>query len=242
VNSAAARPSPNLWTAAVAGLMSAVACGVASTDDHHHDADTDAASADTDPTETDDTEPADPILSTESRPDLTFQQMSDECEAAGGLMQTHATCAGNNACRGMSFNKWSKDYTEHTCRGLNSCGGASCVVLQEDQNRPVEELYDDYCGGMCHGADFTVFAPPDADLDAALAAYEARSTFTHLNMIAFGLKGMNASGTPYANMPAFYEKFSRAELERLAAYVKTLPATAAHFQVSGETEDFTEAQ
>mgnify|MGYP002380024391 CR=1 FL=1 len=230
------KPSQPLWTAAIGGLA-VLACQ--SGDDHDHDTpeDTDV----TDDTDAPEDTPEYDVTSTTSRPDLTFQQMADECAAAGGMMQTHATCAGNNACRGMSFNKWSKDFTHHTCRGLNSCGGASCVLLAEDRARPAADLYDQLCGSMCHGSDFTIYAPPGGDLDEARARFEGRTDRAIASIIAFGIAGHNENGSAYANMPAFHARLSLAELEALVDYVRSLPGEPANYEISGQTEDFTDA-
>lgn len=231
-------PSTTLLTAAVAGLLTAIACNQTADDHHQDDTDTLDTPKETDTTDT----PEYGITDRRELPDLTFAQFSTDCAARGGLVQTHATCAGNNACRGMSFNKWSKELTEHSCRALNSCGGASCVVLPDDEGRAPEDVYDQMCGSMCHGEAFTVFTPPGADLEVALAQFEARTTTALVSRVAFGLTGHNESGTAFANMPAFYSKLSRAEIERLVTYLQTLEAEAAHYAISGETEDFTDAE
>ncbi len=235
-----ARVSAALWSAALAGLAGGVACGTTDTptddtDDAVETDETDGGETD----ESDDTE-TEGILSSERVPELNFATFSADCVTRGGIVQIHATCAGNNACAGMSFNKWSKDLTEHTCRGLNSCGGASCVVLQADQGRDPAELYDQYCGSMCHGEDFSLYVAPTMTPEDGEARFNTRSTETHMALIAFGATGMTPDGTPFANMPPFKDKFSRAELAGLVAFVKTLDVEVTTYGVPGETEDFTD--
>jgi hypothetical protein len=234
------RPSSTLWGAAVVGLLgvSGLSCS---------DSGEPGSVQDTPLVDEQDTAPAEPpepmgILSTETLPELTFADFSDDCLGRGGVVQIHATCAGNNACRGMSFNKWSKQLTEHTCKGLNSCGGASCVVLPGDQGRTGAELYEESCGSMCHGDGFTVYVAPGTEHEAAMARFTARTPEAHVRIIAFGARGMTDAGTAYANMPGFHEKMSRAEIERLVAHLRTLEATPNTYGVPGETEDFTDVE
>jgi hypothetical protein len=236
-------PSPRLWRAALAGLLG----GCAEPAAHNHSGEEDPVSesaAATDPVPEPELvcEVPKEVTSTERVEDLTFASFRQDCFDRGGVVQSHATCAGNNACAGFSFNKWSKELTEHTCRGMNSCGGASCVVLPEDQGRDAADLYEQNCGSMCHGTNFTLYVPPGADPVAAEANFRARSFETHVAAIAFGLRGLTAAGNAYANMPAFHEKLSRAEIERLVAHLQSLDVEPSTFQVSGETEDFTEAE
>jgi hypothetical protein len=184
----------------------------------------------------DDTAPR--VTATMTDTSMTFEKFSADCDKRGGLVQTHAVCSGNNACKGISFNKFSYERTEHTCKAMNSCGGMSCVVLPEDQGRTGETVYDESCGG-CHGEKnkFTLYVPPGTDIDAAKAGFPKRSRDLQVAIVAFGLHGMNANGTASANMPAHHEKYSVAEIERVVTYVHALPLEVETYGVVGQTED-----
>lgn len=71
------------------------------------------------------------IVASESRPDLTLDVFTAECDEVGGTVELHATCGGVNSCQGFSYDDATYVFTEHTCRGLNTCSGYSCVVPAE---------------------------------------------------------------------------------------------------------------
>jgi mono/diheme cytochrome c family protein len=163
---------------------------------------------------------------------LTVAKFKDMCEDRGGLTQTHAACSGTNSCRGLIYNSWAGDtIIEHTCRGFNSCTGISCVDMPEDSGKTGEEIYEDLCVG-CHSHSededaelfYTVFAKPNADQDAAVDAFEAKSKETLVNNVAFGAVGFYEDGTPYSNMPAYHEDLSLAEVRRVVDYLLDLEA------------------
>jgi hypothetical protein len=236
------RPSPEtLLAAAVAGLFGLSGCPASDPSDEPIQ-----CPEPTGPTNTGDTsEPTTPtptgptILSSEENLTITFAEFSSMCLDRGGLMQTHATCAGNNACTGFHFNKNSKMFTEHTCKAMNSCGGISCVVLPEDQGRTGEDIYRSACGPACHGGTdtFQLWIWPGADPDEALLKFQEHTTDYFIHMLAFGSSGMNESGTAYANVPARHETHSREELIRVIEHIRTLPTTPIEFTILGETED-----
>jgi hypothetical protein len=171
--------------------------------------------------------------------EITYAEFAARCTDRHGKLQTHATCAGNNACAGFHFNKGSKMYMEHTCKAFNSCGGISCVYLPEDQGRSGEELYNNYCGPACHGGTdiFTVWVHPDDDAEATVERLIGHSMEWHTTMLAFGSRGMNANGTAYANVPHRYETMSVAELERVMTHLLALPMVTETFSIVGITED-----
>ncbi|MBC7530403.1 MAG: c-type cytochrome [Oligoflexus sp.] len=227
-----AKPS-RLLTAALAGLMAGglVACS--------NDKEDQAPTALITPMES-----ANKIISTKPIPGLTFATFSSDCKTRGGLVQTHATCGGTNSCKGMSYNKYSQKMIEHSCSASNSCGGMSCVELPKDTGALAEELYSKSCG-ECHGvADeatktkdptaFKVFAAPGADLKKAEDSFRMKSLEAQVAIVAFGKHGVNANGTSYSNMPAFYEKLSRAEIERVVAHLRALTPRAEEYTVFGE--------
>lgn len=173
-----------------------------------------------------------------------FAEFEAACELRGGVVQIHAACSGSNACRGMSYGNWGEDAVliEHTCAGMNGCNGWSCVELPAGEGRDGPTVYAASCGG-CHGWEgpletvdeagaevsipqFTVFLPPDADVDAALAALPARSQGELRATVAFGRSGVSEGGRAYANMPAFHERLSLAEVDAVIAYVRTMPSIA----------------
>jgi hypothetical protein len=198
----------------------------------------------TPPTTGDTSEPTTPpgptTIFSEENTTIKFADFQAMCTERGGLLQTHATCAGNNACAGFHFNKGSKIFTEHTCKAFNSCGGISCVVLPEDQGRSGEEIYNTSCGPACHGgiAEFKLWIHPGVDPVEAVADFEEHTTEYFTHMLAFGSRGMNESGTAYANVPARHETHSVAELIRVIDYLRTLPVNPIEeYTIVGETTD-----
>ena len=68
------------------------------------------------------------VTSTAIVPDMTLDTFTDECDQAGGTLETQPHCGGENGCRGMSWDTATETVTEHTCRGTNTCAGYSCVI------------------------------------------------------------------------------------------------------------------
>lgn len=235
-STAGTEPSIAMRAAALAGLLG-VAAASCDTSKSTTDTDTDTdVTADTDGGHTD--VAAGPVI-TSSVTDETilFADFLAECTARGGLTQTHATCSGNNSCKGMSFNKFSKELTEHTCKGMNSCGGISCVVLPEDSGKTGADVWDATCAD-CHSAEgFTLYVAPGADLEAAAVSFAALSKANLVTIAAFGYRGLNSDGSASANMPGFHERYSVAELERVAEHLRTLVATPEEYGVVGVNED-----
>lgn len=178
-------------------------------------------------------------------PDMTFARFTSECDARGGLVQTHAVCSGNNSCKGMSYNKYDNVLTEHSCKAANTCGGMSCVVLPPDKGAPAAGIFAKDCSG-CHdhgGKGTFVFpVPPGTDLGMAEADWPNRSRTLQVMIVAFGTRGHNANGTAYANMPAFHEAYSRAEIERVVDHVRALPVVVEEYGIVGQTEDIEPAK
>jgi cytochrome c5 len=232
----AAAPSAAMWSAALAGLFgAAVACGEPPADCPPPDT---SAPADT-PAETpadtpEDTSPE--ILSSETNTTITYAEFLADCTERGGILQTHAACAGVNSCQGLSFNLGSKELTEHTCKAMNSCAGISCVVLQEDQARPPGAVYQALCSG-CHGTPFKLLVPPGTDHDAALERLRGRSRENLLAILAFGLRGLNPGGTASSNMRDQHERASRAEFDAVIDYMLGMSIEVQDFQIVGETLD-----
>lgn len=221
------RPSSALLTAALAGL---VCVGSAC----RKDKDDDDTVASTGPQ----------VTSTTVAEDMTFAKFSEDCETRGGLVEMHAACSGAATCKGVSFNKFSKKMVEHTCKGGNTCGGMSCIDLPKDTGLSGEEVYKAACQS-CHGDEemsfaetFKLYLPADtADKAAAVAAFTQKPTAQHVSVVAFGTHGQvtseNNKGTEYSNMPAFYQKYSRAEIEKVVDHVRTLTPVAEDYDNAG---------
>jgi mono/diheme cytochrome c family protein len=174
---------------------------------------------------------------TEKVEGMTLAKFTEDCKALEGLVQLHASCAGVNSCKGLSFSHGT--LTEHTCRGLNGCSGMSCVVLPKDANLTGKEILEGTRDGnkvgsdtqcsFCHGdgkSEFKLPVNPSEDGAAAKAAFEAKSEAALVTSIAFGIHGKKPDGTAYANMPAYHNYYSRAEIERVVKHIKTLPVKA----------------
>ena len=231
------KPSASLAAAAMAGLlgMGASACGkLPLSKDKKDDQAATTATA---------TTSADPkVTSKKNVPDMTFALFAEQCKGRSGLVETHAACGGAGSCKGMSFNKYSKDLIEHTCKGGNTCAGMSCVDTPADTNLTAEALYQKACSG-CHegmagdqadSTKFKVFYPKGGDATKVEADFRNRSVATHVSIVAFGTHGTNPSGSEYSNMPAYYAKYSRAEIERVVTYVRTLTPSVTEYEVLGE--------
>lgn len=61
-------------------------------------------------------------------PTMTLEKFTDLCNMAGGTLEIHPHCGGNNTCKGFSYDSGTQVYTEHGCMGLNTCTGYSCVL------------------------------------------------------------------------------------------------------------------
>jgi hypothetical protein len=131
--------------------------------------------------------------------------------------------------------------TEHSCSGVNGCAGLSCVVLPKDGGLSGKELYEredgfpeplNDCGG-CHGgfyddakkwqhdkAYFAVYLPEGSTRTAE--NWLERSAKEQERITAFGARGIAADGTSYQIMCAYHGALSRAETERVVAYLRTL--------------------
>jgi hypothetical protein len=163
---------------------------------------------------------------------ITYEEFVAACDERGGLVQTTTACAGNNSCKGFSYLE--PTLTEHSCKGLNQCGpGYSCVVLPPDSGLTGQEIYEgvDACAAFCHAQFEPMFDPSVYTLHLrpdTLSEEEALNRFMNgpirrlHSIIGFGVHGVNDSGNAYAHMPPHYQKYSRAEIERVAEYIRTL--------------------
>ena len=231
--SATIKPSASLAAAAMAGLlgMGVSACGKLPLSKDKKD-DQAATTTATDPK----------VTSKKNVPDMTFALFAEQCKGRSGLVETHAACGGSGSCKGMSFNKYSKDLIEHTCKGANSCAGISCVDTPSDTNLTGEALYQKACsechagmtGDQADGTKFKVYYPKGGDATKAETDFRNRSVASHVSIVAFGTHGTNPSGSEYSNMPAYFAKYSRAEIERVVTYVRTLTPSVKEYEILGE--------
>lgn len=191
------------------------------------------------------------VTSTSTDKTMTLAKFTSDCTTRGGLIQTHASCAGNNSCKGISFHSESGKLSEHTCKALNICSGMSCIELPKDSNLSGAEILAGSKDGtmvgaetqcnFCHSPDtkadpnvdpksFKLPIAPSIEIAAGLAAFKSKSDAAVLSAIAFGLHGVNSNGTAYTNMPAFYTSYSLAEMNRLVTHIRSLPVQGVHWE------------
>ena len=233
-------PSTSLLSAAVAGLLGVAVPGcVSSEGSAGQEPHTCLPSADAGTVDAGEPPESGPVVTgTSTDESMTFGRFSAECTTRGGFVQTHATCFGNNSCRGVSYNRSDHILTEHTCKAMNTCGGFSCVELGPDQGRTGEELFNTLgCTGCHDGAKFTVHAPDSMTEADALARFQGRSRTAHARLIAFGAHGLSSTGVFEANMPGFHEKLSRAEALRIVDHLRSLEPVVSLYERHDETEE-----
>jgi len=165
------------------------------------------------------------------------------CDERNGWMYVTAFCAGSGLCKGLSL--LDDTVTDHSCKGMNSCGGAGCVVLPEDSGLSGQEIYQAGPCGNCHGdwsdsdnPRFDVYMVnygPDTTAAAALKQFKESTDQRLTSIVVFGTQGMHPDGTPYSNMPAYYQKYSLAEIQRTIAYLKTLQIETQEYEIFGVT-------
>jgi hypothetical protein len=180
------------------------------------------------------------IMDTDDDGSISFAEFSAACErssqldsatARPGVVLVHASCSGTVACRGMHLHPWNELFA-HDCRGVNYCTGWSCVETAADEGLNEADAY--VAGGCtnCHAAgdgEFKVLVPPGEDVDAAVATFLDRSDDELLSAVAFGIRGINPSGTAHVNMPGHYETLSRREMEGLIAHMRSLTLVGENF-------------
>jgi len=234
------RPSTSLMIGAAAGLLGLAAFAGGCEDGPLPPP---AAPEETTPPDPDTPAPEPSYNIVVSNTPVEFDDFVKACEERGGFVQRTAACAGNNSCKGFSYIE--PTLTEHSCKGLNACGpGMSCVVLKEDSGLTGKEIYegDGACAATCHAQFVPVYDPGVYTLyvrpntlteEEALDRFENGNDTRLYSTIAFGVHGINDDGVAYANMPAHYMKYSRAEIERVVAYIRTLPKKVEIYPVTG---------
>lgn len=173
---------------------------------------------------------ANKVISSRIDSTITAKNFESSCDSAGGIVEIHASCGGTNSCKGLSYNKWSHKLTEHSCKAANTCGGFTCVSLPKDAGKSGAELYKASCAD-CHGdasKGFNVMVPEGTDSTAALEIIKSYDDRTLRDIIAFGVSG-SSNGYHYSSMPAYREKMSVKEIDRLSAYLRTLQPNTSTF-------------
>lgn len=177
-----------------------------------------------------------PLLDTDGDDAISLEEFDAACaesamlfgNANPGVLETHSSCSGTSSCRGMILHPWNELY-EHDCGGVNGCQGWSCVetAAGEDRDGPTAftAAHCDYCHTGSDGA-FLVVIPEGEDPAAYVDGFFDRSDTEFRSAIAFGLRGIDANGVAWSNMPAHYAVLSRAEMDSVIAYVRTLDLEA----------------
>lgn len=177
-----------------------------------------------------------PLLDADQNGEISFAEFDAACTASAmvfgtanpGVVQTHVSCGGSNSCRGMVLHPWNELY-EHDCRGVNNCAGWSCVETVAGEGREGSEVFTAATCDWCHGGSgtFLVHTPAGQDPESWIATFFDRSDTEFRSAIAFGMDGIDAEGVATRDMPGFHERISRAEMDAVIAYIRTLPLEAA---------------
>jgi hypothetical protein len=181
------------------------------------------------------------IMDTDEDGAISFAEFSAACERSAqldataanpGVVLVHASCSGTVACRGMHMHPWNELFV-HDCRGVNYCAGWSCVEAAADEGQSGADAYAEAGCSNCHSAganEFKVLVPPGEDVEAAVATFLDRSDDELLAAVAFGVRGINPTGTAHINMPGHYEIVSRREMEALVTHLRSLTLVGANFE------------
>ncbi|MDX2091197.1 MAG: hypothetical protein SFX73_25285 [Kofleriaceae bacterium] len=242
-------PSSHVWSAALAGLLGlgAAACGDDNPAIEPDPVDAPVVDAPITPDAPPDApeEPPSKIIS-ETPGEHTFAELKEMCDTRGGYIQIHAACSGANTCAGFTYGDWGADAVliEHTCSGVSGCAGLSCVVLPADSGKtglqileaslPDTEGVSQRSCNYCHAAwtydpvtgetigfdatKFRILVPPGSPRNAS--NWRATSAEVQARMIAFGAHTVLADGTATSNMAPYYKMYSKAEIERVVAYIR----------------------
>ena len=176
--------------------------------------------------------------------EYSFAELTKRCDDMGGYTQIHAACGGENDCKGFSFGDWGPDaaaLTEHSCTGANGCLGLTCIVLPKDKGRTGKEIYEgkenygdsgpNACN-HCHAPDhneelgtfdstkFLVYQAPEGT--RTTANWLDRTAAEQERIVAFGSQGVRPDGIAYRYMGGYKGGLSRAEIERVVKYIRTL--------------------
>ncbi len=180
------------------------------------------------------------LVDTDADGAISFEEFEAACaehamvigKAEPGVVNTHASCSGTNACRGMTLHPWGELY-EHDCRGVNTCAGWSCTEAAPDQKRDGATLLSQTGCNNCHHGDnvtFVVLVPPGEDTSTAVSTFLSYSDSRMRSAIAFGVSGVSPAEIAYENMPSHYDVMSRAEMDTLIAYIRAGTLKAKTFE------------
>jgi hypothetical protein len=164
---------------------------------------------------------------------ISFEEFAAACErsasldgsARPGVIQTHSSCSGTGACKGMHMHPWNELFV-HDCRGVNYCSGWSCTETADDGGRTGQAAYEEIGCTNCHsGTDgaFKVLVAPGLDIEQTVATYLDRSDDRFRSAIAFGVAGISPGDIGFNNMPAHYELLSLREIDAVIAHMRSLP-------------------
>jgi hypothetical protein len=168
----------------------------------------------------------------------SYAALEERCVEAGGYVQIHAACAGNNFCAGFSYGDWGdgSQLQEHSCAGVNGCNGISCVYMAKGEGRTGKEIYEDLepppgapiaCTG-CHTGfneddlsanltKFKVFVKPG---ETRASDFSDISELQQQSIVAFGKTTFTAEGHALANMAGYWKLLSREEIIAVVKYIR----------------------
>lgn len=153
-------------------------------------------------------------------------------DARPGVVHTEATCGGTGLGRGFVLHPWN-EFHEHDCRGVNECAGWTCVETAAGADRDGPTLFEEELCSWCHTGEkgaFLVEVAPEEDAQEAVDTFLDRSDTRFRSAIAFGKQGISPGDVAYSNMPAYYLRMSRAEMDTAIAYVRSLPLDSANYE------------
>lgn len=234
-------PSSRVWASAVAGLLGLGSAACGGNSQPHVDPDPSPIDGAVVPPDMMPDAVTSKITS-ETLAQYTFAELTAMCDARGGYTEIHAQCSGTNTCAGFSYGDWGDEATliEHSCNAVSGCNGIGCVVLPPDSGKsaldilsvalPDTESVAQRACNYCHATwndDYTEFDPTKfrvhvtAESGRTLANWLDRTPEQMARMIAFGSHGQYINGAQYGHMAGYYKMYSRAEIERVVAYVRT---------------------
>lgn len=189
------------------------------------------------------------IMDTDTDGAISFDEFTTHCETSAnlaggrpGVVEVHVSCGGTNSCAGMIYHDWLEVFA-HDCRGINGCAGWSCVETAEGSGQDGATVFQTANCAWCHTGEmdgqlaFKVKVPPGEDLDDYTATFLERSDEEFRTAIAFGIQGFGPHEEAYRNMPGYYAMLSRAEMDAVIAYLRTLPLEASAIEYPIPTPD-----
>lgn len=197
--------------------------------------------------------PVGPIVQEAVVGDVSFATLKANCETRGGYIQVHAACAGANDCKGFSYGDFSPgELTEHTCAGANSCTGASCVLGPTDTGKTGKQVYEqeNYPPGgpasclNCHAiwglkdANGNDLPPDSTKFKLWVLPGGTRNETNWLELsaeaqeqiVSFGKQERFPDGITLSSMKGYHALWSREEIKRVVAHVRTLTPVLAEIK------------